>query len=78
MEIDGKVVLYSIVIALVFLLVLISLGIISFNLGKTPSNSESGNNMPEKCKLPTGQDINSWKEHLGHHDDTKDCLKYFK
>lgn len=33
--------------------------------------------LPEKCRLPAGQDINSWKEHLGHHAETKDCLKYF-
>ncbi|MDO8460286.1 MAG: hypothetical protein Q7S74_04210 [Nanoarchaeota archaeon] len=35
-------------------------------------------NLPEKCRLPAGQDVNSWKEHLGHHAETQDCLKYFK
>lgn len=34
--------------------------------------------MPEKCKLPSGQNIESWKEHLGHHSETKECLQYFK
>ena len=35
-------------------------------------------NIPEKCQLPAGQDINAWKEHLGHHAETQDCLQYFK
>ena len=35
-------------------------------------------NIPEKCRPPAGYDVNSWKEHLGHHADTKECLKYFK
>lgn len=34
--------------------------------------------MPEKCKLPSGQNLESWKEHLGHHSETKECLQYFK
>ena len=42
----------------------------------TQSNSVSGE-IPEKCRVPAGQDVNSWKEHLGHHADTKECLKYF-
>lgn len=42
-------------------------------------SSISGNsaNIPEKCRVPAGQDVQSWKEHLGHHADTQDCLKYF-
>jgi len=34
--------------------------------------------IPDKCKLPKGQDVDSWKEHLGHHAETQDCLQYFK
>lgn len=42
------------------------------------STSSSSQDIPEKCRLPAGQDINSWKEHLGHHKDlTRDCLRYF-
>ncbi len=33
--------------------------------------------LPKKCRVPAGQDVNSWKEHLGHHAETRDCLKYF-
>ena len=40
-----------------------------------PSGSYS--NIPANCRPPAGQDIASWKEHLGHHEDTKECLKYF-
>ena len=43
----------------------------------TQSDSVSGD-IPEKCRLPAGQDVNSWKEHLSHHSDLKECLKYFK
>ena len=39
--------------------------------------SNSGE-MPEKCRLPSGQNVESWKEHLGHHSETRDCLEYFK
>ena len=82
MEINGKAVVYSILILLVLLLLSISLGIINLNSDKsaqsvTSSRSETNQNMPEKCKVPTGQDIKSWKEHLGHHSETQDCLKYF-
>ena len=75
MEIDGKAVLYAVAIVLVLVLILASFGVISFSPGKAASSSESS--MPDKCKVPPGQDINSWKEHLGHHAETKDCLKYF-
>ncbi len=43
----------------------------------TQSDSVSGD-IPKKCRLPAGQDVNSWKEHLGHHSDLKECLNYFK
>ncbi len=35
-------------------------------------------NIPENCRPPAGQDLTSWKEHLGHHQETKECLKYFE
>jgi len=34
--------------------------------------------LPEECRLPEGQDVNSWKEHLGHHQNTFYCLDYYK
>ena len=46
--------------------------------GDTASQpSSSYSTIPANCRPPTGQDIASWKEHLGHHEDTKACLKYF-
>jgi len=45
--------------------------------GDTIASDNSLSNIPEKCSVPAGQDIDSWKEHLGHHSETKDCLKYF-
>lgn len=41
------------------------------------TSPESSQDIPEKCRLPAGQDVNSWKEHLGHHADTQECLQYF-
>ena len=80
MKINGKTIGYGIAIVLVLLLVLISSGIIKINLGeKTSGDSNAGDysNIPEKCRPAAGQNINSWKEHLSHHAETQDCLKYF-
>lgn len=44
----------------------------------TSELSGSYSDIPEKCRPPAGQDINSWKEHLGHHQETKECLRYFE
>lgn len=82
MEINGKAIIYSILLLLILFLLSISLGIINLNSDKfaqsaTSATSETNQNIPEKCKVPTGQDIKSWKEHLGHHAETKECLKYF-
>jgi len=78
---DKKLILYGIVIALILFLLLISLEVIRINLGKEiNSNSvNTGNydNLPEKCKPTSGYTEESWKEHLGHHAQTQDCLKYF-
>ena len=38
----------------------------------------SSADLPEECRLPEGQDVNSWKEHLGHHQNTFYCLDYYK
>jgi len=45
-------------------------------LTNTQTEGQYGD-LPEKCRLPYGQDVNSWKEHLGHHEDLQECLKYF-
>ena len=45
-------------------------------LANTQTDSKYAD-LPEKCRPPAGQDVNSWKEHLGHHAETRDCLKYF-
>lgn len=80
-EINGKLILYALAIAAILLLVLVALGVININFnGKTSGNSISDgnyNNLPEKCRPQAGYDIDSWKEHLGHHAETQECLKYF-
>jgi len=82
MSISGKAILYWLLIALVLLLLLASFGVINFNFGKTTGatgNTASGEygNIPEKCRPPSGESISAWKEHLGHHAETQECLKYF-
>lgn len=79
MEIKGKIIAYGVLIALILLLLLVSLGIVNINFGKSTENTLSVNNdnIPEKCRLPSGQDIDAWKEHLSHHTETRECLQYF-
>ena len=79
---DKKLILYGVVVVLVLLLLLVSLGAIKIkNLGKegnaNPSSFGNYANLPEKCKPTSGYTEESWKEHLGHHAQTQDCLKYF-
>ena len=73
-------------IAVIGILLLLLVGTFGmFILKSSPNNTRfvsaqsdgvSGS-IPEKCKLPSGQDINAWKEHLSHHADTEECLEYF-
>lgn len=38
-----------------------------------------GDGIPIDCRLPVYEGrIESWKEHLSHHEDTLYCLEYFK
>ena len=64
----------------IFILILVISILVSFGADINIKNAGSDNygNMPEECKAPAGQDINSWKEHLGHHENTKYCLDYYK
>ena len=78
---DKKTIIIIAVIVLVLLATLYATGILSINLGNKSGNVNTGGssgNMPEECKVPAGQDLNSWKEHLGHHENTKYCLDYYK
>ncbi len=74
---DKETIIIIAVIALVLLAVLYTTGIVSINTGKS-GTGRSSENIPEECKVPTGQDVDSWKEHLGHHESTKYCLDYYK
>lgn len=72
--INGKFLLYAAAIILILLLFFSSFGGL---FSKDPS-SGSSSGIPERCQVPSGQDVEKWKEHLGHHAETRDCLKYFK
>ena len=35
--------------------------------------------IPEKCRIPEYENnLESWKEHLSHHENTLFCLDYYK
>ena len=72
----GAIILISVLVVASFL--------ITLNAGNATKNSNGdlekfrASNIPEECRLPAGNnDIDAWKEHLGHHQETKFCLYYF-
>ena len=83
---EGKTLAYVGIGFLVLLLMggLFSLGRMNGNIIKESQTDNSDLNkyqptdIPEECKPPAGQDLQSWKEHLGHHQNTLYCLDYFK
>ncbi len=67
----------------VLALVLIVGAVVTLNAGSSGNQPATGqvtykSNTPQECRPPAGQDVQSWKEHLGHHDNTKYCLEYYK
>ena len=78
---DWKSFIYGVLTMSILLLAMASFGFA--HVGKLNSvNGEavfsgSSESIPEKCQVPAGQDLASWKEHLGHHAETKECLQYF-
>ncbi len=79
---EWKSFFYGVISIAVIILVVASFGfahIGSYNSinGNSVKDIDTNNNIPEKCRQPAGQDLASWIEHLGHHAETKDCLKYF-
>ena len=78
-HISGKAIAAIIILAL---LLISTFGMFILNssdnsISVTPQSNSAYGEIPEKCKLPAGQDVNAWKEHLGHHSETQECLKYF-
>lgn len=79
---DWKSFTYGVLTIFVILLAMASFGFAHIGKvgalsGNAIGSGDSLSNIPEQCRVPAGQDVNSWKEHLGHHAETKDCLKYF-
>lgn len=78
---DKKTLLYIAIGIFLLFLILSSFGIINIgNIGKNAGNVVNGDysSLPEECRKPAGQDIEAWKEHLGHHQNTLYCLEYYK
>ncbi len=76
---------------ILFILLIIGIFLISSGLLSNKSNSNENNqqidadlekyrseSIPEECRLPAGQDLQSWKEHLSHHQNTLYCLDYYE
>ena len=72
----------------ILLLILVLAGFVFFKGDITKKSVERDSNpeldkyrseeIPEECKLPKYEkDIESWKEHLSHHQNTLYCLNYF-
>ena len=79
---DWKSFIFGVLTMSIILLALASFGLAhvgKFNSvsGGAVFSSASSAEIPEKCQVPAGQDLASWKEHLGHHAETKECLQYF-
>ena len=79
-NISGRALAVMIVLALLLIgsfsviaLKKLDTSVFSANAGINRLNED----IPEKCRLPDGQDAISWKEHLGHHSETQECLQYF-
>jgi len=72
---NKKIILYVAIGIFLLLLILSSFGMI--NLNKIKKDSSGNSNIPEECRKPEGQDLQSWKEHLSHHQNTLYCLDYY-
>lgn len=74
---DWKSFFYGVLTFSVILLAMASFGLAHFGSINGKQIVGTSDEIPEKCRLPAGQDLASWKEHLGHHAETQDCLQYF-
>ena len=73
-----KIILYIIIGIFVLLLIMSSFDMVRLDkLFGRNNNNKDYSNIPEECRKPEGQTLEAWKEHLGHHADTQECLKYF-
>lgn len=78
-NVSWKTISIVVIIILLFFGTIIFFGTRSDNQEAVKSNLySSSQDIPEKCKVPSGEDINSWKEHLSHHAELQECLNYFK
>jgi len=81
-----KTLIYIIIALLILLLAVV---IIKFDIFKDSTSSATNNNpelekyrstdIPEECRLPDYEsDLEWWKQHLSHHQNTVYCLDYYK
>ena len=75
---DKKIIAYIMIGIIILLLILSSFGVLNFNSGRVSTGNNDYSNLPQECRPPAGQDIEAWKEHLGHHQNTLYCLEYYK
>ena len=72
-------------LGVVIFLILLLVGMSIYKFSESSVKSSNSNldkyrsaSIPQECRLPQEQDLTAWKEHLGHHAETKDCLKYYE
>lgn len=80
-KLENKFIYIGILIIFVFVI------IISFKFPNS-NNEKIGNlnlskyrseDIPEECRLPEYENnVESWKEHLSHHEETEHCLGYYQ
>ena len=85
---ENKMLVYIVAAILVLLLIgsiVLSSGILNRNTTKNSGPKQinpelekyRSEDIPEECRLPAGNDPESWKQHLGHHQNTLYCLDYY-
>ncbi len=73
----------SLIFGVVFLIVLLTIAVVvKLNTNGQTANGDlskyNSEKIPQECRLPQGENLQSWKEHLGHHQNTLYCLDYYK
>ena len=74
---DKKILIYGALIMITLFILLVSFGVIQLKSSSSTAASAETGDMPEKCKIGQGYNLQSWKEHLGHHAETQESLKYY-
>lgn len=73
-------------IGIIAILILVAVIGLKFSKGDSVDNKKVGNlekyrseDIPEECRISDYEDdVESWKQHLSHHQETLYCLDYYE